>query len=127
MAVRLISGRDIMEAFAASFTEHQNTNNELEQLKNEIISLEGEIEDLDSRILTRLRKFKPTKKLFESSEAFNERWLHEHELLSRLDNQDLKEKSELEQKIKALKSQLESIVNSEEMVQPTTNNNRKDF
>ena len=38
MAVRLISGRDIMEAFAASFTEHQNTNNELEQLKNEIIS-----------------------------------------------------------------------------------------
>ena len=38
-----------------------------------------------------------------------------------------KEKSELEQKIKALKSQLESIVNSEEMVQPTTNNNRKDF
>ncbi len=123
MTIRLISVRDIMHAVI----EQQDTNNELEQLKNEINSLESEIEDLDSTILTRLRSFKPTKKMFESSEAFNERWLHESELLFKLDSQDLKKKRELEQKIEALKNQLESIVNSEEMVQPQTNNNRKDF
>ena len=102
-------------------------NNKQEQLKSEISLLEREVENYDFRILTRLRNFKPKKKMFESSEEFNKRWLFEHELLVKADVQDSEKKRELEQKIEALQSQLEEIINFAALSQPTTNNNLKDF